>query len=212
MIHELRMYTCRPGTIGKVLEASGTVARRIRERDKYGTLEGHFSTELGALNQFVHLWRYDSMAEMTRLRGELGKLEAWRTEYVPLIRPHLMEQTVRVLNPVLDMKTAEDAGNIYELRIYRLLPGGAAPWAEKMAAAMPARERYSRNIGLWVTQLPDPNEVVHLWAYPSFEARMEARRASQADPDWSAFLSANVGALQTMTSTLLLPSAWSPRT
>lgn len=211
MIHELRMYTCKPGTVGKVLEASGTVARRIREGDKYGTLEGHFSTELGRLNQFVHLWRYGDIAEMARLRGELGKLEAWRTEYVPLIRPHLLDQTVRVMNPLRDMREPEGAGNIYELRVYRLPPGKAAGWGRAMAEALPAREKYSRNIGLWVTQIPDPNEVVHLWAYPNFEARMEARRASQADPEWKAFLAANVGALETMSSTLLLPSAWSPR-
>ena len=211
MIHELRMYTCKPGTIAKVLEASGTVARRIREGDRYGVLEGHFSSEIGPLNRFVHMWRYEDMGEMARLRGELGRLEAWRSDYVPLIRPNILEQTVRILNPVRPMADPEGEGNLYELRIYRLPPGGAAPWAEKMAAALPAREKYSKNIGLWVTQLPDPNEVVHLWSYPDFGARMEARRASQADPEWSAFLAANVSALQTMTSTLLLPSAWSPR-
>ena len=212
MIHELRMYTCKPGTVGKVLEASGTVARRIREGDRYGVLEGHFSSEIGPLNRFVHLWRYDSMAEMVRLRGELGALEAWRTEYVPLIRPNLIDQTVRIMNPLREMKTPEGANNIYELRVYRLPPGGAAPWAREMLAALPAREKYSMNVGLWTNLLPDPNEVVHLWAYPNFEARMEARRASQADPDWKAFLGANVGALQAMSSTLLIPSAWSPRT
>ncbi len=211
MIHELRMYTCKPGTVGKVLEASGTVARRIRQGDKYGVLEGHFSTEIGALNRFVHLWRYDSMAEMTRLRGELGGLEAWRTEYVPLIRPHLLDQTVRILNPMREMTMPEGESNIYELRVYRLPPGGAAPWAQAMLQALPAREKYSKNVGLWVSMLPDPNEVVHLWAYPDFGARMEARRASQADPDWQAFLSANVPALQGMSSTLMLPSVWSPR-
>lgn len=211
MIHQLRIYTCRPGTVGKVLEASGTVARRIREGDRYGVLEGHFSTEMGALNRYVHIWRYDSMAEMARLRAELAALDAWRTEYVPLIRPHLIDQNVRILSPVREMKTAEGEANIYELRIYRLGPGKAAQWAQAMAEAMPAREKYSPNIGLWVSQLPDPNEVVHLWAYRDFKARMEARRASQADPEWKAFLDANVSALETMSSTLLLPSPWSPR-
>ncbi len=211
MIHQLRIYTCKAGTVGKVLEASGTVARRIREGDKYGVLEGHFSSEIGALNQYVHLWRYDSIAEMDRLRGELGKLEAWRNEYVPLIRPHILSQHVRILTPARDMQAPDGEGNIYELRIYRVAPGHAAGWAQAMVEAMPARERYSRNIGVWVSQAPDPNEVLHLWAYSSFKARREARAASQADPDWGAFLAANVPAIETMTSTLLLPSQWSPR-
>ncbi|MBT06558.1 MAG: NIPSNAP family protein, partial [Rhodospirillaceae bacterium] len=33
MIFELRVYTVRPGTVNQVLEASGTVAREIREGD-----------------------------------------------------------------------------------------------------------------------------------------------------------------------------------
>ena len=71
MIHELRVYDLRPGSVGAVLDASGKVARRIRG-DDYGKLEGHFSSEIGPLNQYVHLWSFDSIEEMLRLRGELG--------------------------------------------------------------------------------------------------------------------------------------------
>ena len=90
MIHELRMYTVRPGTLHKVLEASSTVGARIRNGATYGRLEGHWGSEIGPLNQYVHLWSYNSLSEMQRLRAELGALEAWREEYVPLIRPHPM--------------------------------------------------------------------------------------------------------------------------
>lgn len=211
MIHHLRTYTVRPGTIGKVLDASGTVARRIREGDKYGKLEGHWSSEIGTLNQYVHLWSYESAEEMARLRRALVAIPAWQEEYVPLIRPHILRQEVRNLNPVLDMKMPEGEGNIYELRTYRLSPGKAAEWTARLAEAMPAREKYSPNIGLWTADAPDPNEVTHLWAYATFESRMEARAASQADPDWQAFLAYAGPLIEHMHACLLMPSPYSPR-
>lgn len=211
MIHQLRAYTVTPGTIGKVLEASGTVARRIREGDKYGVLEGHWSSEIGPLNQYVHLWAYDSLAEMERLRGELSALPAWKAEYLPLIRPHVLHQAVHILRPVIDMKTPEGEGNFHELRRYRLQPGKAVEWTQRMAEHMPAREKYSPNLGLWTSDFPDPNEVVHLWSYESWEHRVEARKGSQADPDWQSFLGYCVPLIEGMTSMILQPSQYSPR-
>ena len=210
MIHELRVYDLKPGSVGTMLDASGTVARGIRG-DNYGKLEGHFSSEIGPLNQYVHLWSFDSIEEMLRLRGELGAREDWKTDYLPLIRPIVLRQTVRILIPVLPMKPVETEGNLYELRRYRFKPGQAVPWAAKMAEHMPAREKYSTNLGVWTCQWPDPNEVLHLWVYESFEARMEARKASQADPDWQPVLAAGREVIEEMHSVLLMPSAYSPR-
>ena len=89
MIYELRTYTCQPGTHTVVAKNSGTVARDIRGND-YGKLEGYWMTEIGALNQVMHLWSYESFEERVRLRGELSKNERWVKEYLPLIRPHLL--------------------------------------------------------------------------------------------------------------------------
>ncbi len=211
MIHELRMYTIRPGAVPKVIEASGTVARRIREGDKYGTLEGHWSSEIGLLSQYVHLWSYENIAEMTRLRAELTKKDAWRNEFLPLMHPHIISQRIRILKPVIPMNPVEGEGNIYEFRNYRVKTGRGAAWTARMAQDLAAREKYSKVVGVWNTVLPDPNEVCHLWVYESFEARMEARAASQADPVWQEFLSFGGPLLEEMHSTILIPSPYSPR-
>jgi hypothetical protein len=65
-------------------------------------------------------------------------------------------------------------GNIYELRNYRAKPGGAVyQWLDAFTAALPAREKYSKIVGLWQTEAGQPNEVCHIWAYPSLNARAE---------------------------------------
>ena len=142
MIHELRTYTLKPGTVPSALEASGTVARRIREGDKYGKLEGHWSSEIGTLNQYVHMWQFENVSEMQRLRGELAALPEWRKEYVPLIRPHILRQDIRILQPVFEMMEPDGENNFHELRTYCLKPGKAAEWSDRIAEAMPIREKY----------------------------------------------------------------------
>ena len=211
MIHELRTYTLKPGTVPKALEASGTVARQIRGGDKYGKLEGHWSSEIGILNQYVHMWQFDSLNEMQRLRTELADLAAWQEEYIPLIRPHILKQDIRILQPVFDMKYPEGDQNFHELRTYRLKPGKAAEWASRMEEAMPTREKYSKNLGLWINKFPNPNEVTHLWAYKSWQERIEARAKSQVDPVWKDFLDYAGPLIEEMHSMILLPSNYSPR-
>jgi hypothetical protein len=57
MIYELRTYAVKPGALGDMIKAASTVSRDIR-KDDYGKLEGYWSTEIGPLNQVLHLWSY----------------------------------------------------------------------------------------------------------------------------------------------------------
>src|ERR1043165_9451117 len=99
MIYELRTYTVKPGTLGDMIKAASTVSREIR-KDDYGKLEGYWSTEIGPLNQVLHMWSYSSLDERARMRAELAKNPRWTGEYVPLIRPLLVRQDVRLMNAV----------------------------------------------------------------------------------------------------------------
>lgn len=209
MIYELRTYTCRPGSQAIVAKNSGTVAKDIRG-DDYGKLEGYWMTEIGALNQVMHLWSYDSFEERVRLRGELSKNERWVNEYLPLIRPHLMRQHVRLMTPILPFRKPATDGNVYEYRAYRARATHVREWGRLFAEAMPVRERYSSPVCAWITDAGEPNEVSHLWAYPSLEARAEARAKAGADPQWQSFLKEAGPLLEEMSSTVALPAAHSP--
>ena len=209
MIYELRTYTLRAGTGPTVAKNAGEVGRAIRG-DDYGKLEGYWLTEIGPLNQVMHLWSYSDLNERQRLRGELGKNERWGKEYIPLIREHLLRQDVRVLEPILPLKAPESEGNIYEYRNYRTAPGRVREWAKHFQDIMPVREEYSKNVGAWITDAGQPNEVSHLWAYPSVDARTERRAQVAADPRWKEFLGKAGPLLEEMHSTILLPAAHSP--
>jgi len=139
MIYELRTYTVKPGTLGDMVNAASTVSRDIRG-DNFGKLEGYWFTEIGPLNQVMHMWSYDSFDERAKLRGELANNPRWTGEYIPLIRPLLVRQDVRLLNAVRPPVAPASAGNIYELRNYRAKAlGPVRQWLEAFTGVLPAR-------------------------------------------------------------------------
>ncbi len=212
MIYELRTYTLVPGTQAEYLRLNRDVGRKIRG-DKYGTLEGGWTTEFGTLNQYVHLWSYPDLNERERLRQALAKDAAWTKEYVPQIRPLILAQENKILAPVEGVPLTRPFGggkHVYELRSYRLHPGKVPEWVGHFKAGLPAREKYSKIVGLWTTEAGQLNQVVHLWAYGDLNQRAEVRAKTVQDPEWQAFLKKGASLLVHMESVVLIPTEVSP--
>jgi len=209
MIYELRTYTFHQGKLPAYLELARNVGRPVRGQD-YGTCHGYWTAEFGALNQVWHMWSYSSLDERAKMRDALAQNPRWKAEYVPNVRPLLMRQDIRFLNPVYGVNPPKTPGGVYELRIYRTNPGMAGGWSQAFREIMPVREKYSQNVGIWTGEAPQPNEVVHMWNYPDLNTRMSTRAAVFKDPDWLAFVAKGAGAIVEMHSTLLLPTDFSP--
>src|SRR2546428_6084884 len=160
MIYELRTYTLSPGKQGEYLKLNSEVGRPIRG-DKYGKLEGSWTTEFGTLNQYVHLWAYADLVERERLRGELAKNEAWSKDYVSKIRPLLLAQENKILSAQLPLKPPADGGHIYELRAYRTQVGRAGDVLVHLKGIQPGREKDSKNRCGWPNEGAHAHEVVH---------------------------------------------------
>ena len=99
MIHELRRYQIKPGKLADYVEKSGSIGRVVRG-DRFGKLLGYWSTELGPLNQVVHLWEYPDLAARATARAGLAKDERWTKEYLPVSGPLLETQENMILTPV----------------------------------------------------------------------------------------------------------------
>jgi len=210
MINEIRTYTIRPGKVPEFIKHASEIARPARG-DKHGVLEGYWTTEFGQLNQAVHLWTYNDLNERDRLSAELGKNEAFQRDYLPKVRPLMMQQENKLLTPILPVKRPEGGGkHVYELRWYRTEVGKAPEWLKHYKDIMPTREKYSKNVGVWQTHTGMLNEVVHLWAYNDLNHRGETRAKVMQDPEWQKFLGATGSLLLEMRSIILMPAPHSP--
>ncbi|NGM86262.1 NIPSNAP family protein [Parapusillimonas sp. SGNA-6] len=97
MLVEERIYTCHCGMAlqyVRMYEAEGLAI----QRPILGKLLGYFTTELGALNQVVHLWAYESMEDRTSRRATLLADERWKA-YAAKVRPLVLQQENKILVP-----------------------------------------------------------------------------------------------------------------
>ena len=82
-VYEMRMYTYPAEAMPNVLEVW---ADCIAEREELSPMAGCWYSELGGLNNFVHLWAYGSMEEREQVRKQAGTRESWppRTAVPPV--------------------------------------------------------------------------------------------------------------------------------
>lgn len=210
MINELRMYTTRPGKMMHVVNASATVAQKIRNGDTYGKLVGHWSSEIGRMNQYIHMWEYKDVEEMRNLRYQLSSREDWKNKFVPLVGPYILNQEIRVLKPLIDRKKPTDNSNIYELKIIKLNIGQVNNWKNKFLDIISSIEGKSVNIGLWNTELQDPNEIISIWSHPNLEIMSKFWYSLNENKYWIDFNSYQENAVKYEDSIILRPSICSP--
>lgn len=210
-IYELRTYTLIPGMQPKYLELNRDVGRKVRG-DRFGKLEGAWTTEIGALNRYVHLWSFPDLNERERLRKALASDPGWK-EYLPQIRPLILEQENKIMYALDGVPFTAPIGSgkhVYELRTYRTHAGKTAEWLGHFRDILPVREKYSKIVGLWSTDVAQLNQVVHLWAYSDLNHRAEVRGKVMQDPEWKTFLGKGTALLADMQSQIMIPTEVSP--
>jgi hypothetical protein len=98
---------------------------------------------------------------------------------------------------------------IVEMREYTLAPGKVPEYFKLYAAEgmQVQREILGRNLGYYSTEIgPSLNMVVHLWAYDSFDDRVERRRQLQAHAGWQAYVQKIRPMIIAQTSRILTPA------
>jgi len=98
MILEIRKYTLNPGKPAeywKHYQDGGFAAQDPRMHEH---LVGYFQSDVGALNQIVHIWKFDDVAQ----RDEIRKANYARPEWdahLAKIRPLMVSQETTLLVP-----------------------------------------------------------------------------------------------------------------
>lgn len=105
MIIDLRTYTLRPGTMQRFLALYARDGRALQVH-YLGEPVGHYVTEVGELNQLVHAWRYEDMADRDRRRAALDADPAWLA-----YRKGSVDMLVRQQNTILTEVNFADFGS-----------------------------------------------------------------------------------------------------
>jgi NIPSNAP len=97
MIIEHRTYTLHPGKIASYFSLYTSEGLAVQLEYLRHPI-GYYTTELGALNQVIHLWAYDNLDDRAQRRALLKKDARWTT-YVEKILPLIQQQESKILVP-----------------------------------------------------------------------------------------------------------------
>ncbi|MEC7765132.1 MAG: NIPSNAP family protein [Pseudomonadota bacterium] len=97
MIVEMRRYVLKPGCVGKYYELYDGAPRELQQRI-LGDLVGFYDTEIGGMNQLIHLWRYSSFEDRKDRRERLFKEPVWQ-DFAKNVIPLIETQETSLLNP-----------------------------------------------------------------------------------------------------------------
>jgi hypothetical protein len=94
-IYELRTYTLYVGKMREAVEVYQQLGEPwiAKRRSK---LVGYFTSDVGALNQLVHLWRFDDDADRRKHWAEVYADEAF-IAFAARIRPLILTQENKLL-------------------------------------------------------------------------------------------------------------------
>ena len=203
MIYEIRTYQIAPGSLSEVEKRFGEA---YEYRKKYSELTAFLHTEIGPLNEIVHIWGYRDLAERARIRAEAAKDPNWPPKIAEFIRA--MKSEIVMPFSFLPDVTAGRVGPVFELRYYTLKPGMLPEVRKAWEAAIAERLKMSPLVLAGGVEFGQANGLVHIWAYKSLDERMQIREEARRKGVWPP--PGGADRLLTQETKILLAASWSP--
>jgi hypothetical protein len=179
MIYEFRTYTLHPRTLPEVLKRFGEA---LPKRERFSKLAAFWYTEIGPLNQVIHVWPYENGAERSRIRAESVKDGSWPPKTGEFIAE--MKSEIFEAQPFSPPLTPSSNGPYFEMRSYILRPGSIPEMAKRWGEHLAGRLKLSPLTGVFTSDIGGLNQWVHIWAYKSLDERIAIRKKATAEGIW----------------------------
>ena len=204
MIYEVRTYTLKPGTVDQFEK---NFAEALPYRQKHSKLGAFWHTDIGPLNQVIHVWPYEDLNERTKVRAAAAKETHWPPRSDGAILD--MQSEIFIPAPFMRPMGNQALGNVYEMRSYTFQPGSMPQVIQRWTECIPYREEYSPLAAGMYTELGGLNKWVHIWPYKDLNERNKIRAEASKSDHWPP---GKLGPLPMVRqeNKILVPAAFSP--
>jgi len=97
MYIEIRTYQLKNGSVPAYLKAVEESGIAIQQQH-LGQLIGYFSSEIGPVNEIVHIWGYSSLDDRQKRRAALAADPNWQA-FLPQIAPLIERAENKIMLP-----------------------------------------------------------------------------------------------------------------
>ncbi|MBS0959001.1 MULTISPECIES: NIPSNAP family protein [Acetobacter] len=87
MFYEIRTYRLRTGSLPAYIKDVTEEGIAIQKKH-LGTLIGYYFSEIGQLNQIVHIWAFTSLDDREKRRDTLARDPQWAA-FIPRLQAHI---------------------------------------------------------------------------------------------------------------------------
>lgn len=97
MIYEMRTYRLKVGAVAaylKLVQEEGIAVQKAH----LGQLVGYFSSEIGPLNEVVHVWAYQDLNDRAGRRAKLAADPRWQA-FLPKLQALIETMENKILVP-----------------------------------------------------------------------------------------------------------------
>ena len=211
MIYEVRTYDLKPHSVAEVEKRFGEA---YEHRKKHSLLAAFWHTEIGPLNQIIHVWGYKDLAERATIRAAAVKDGTWppkTSEFIVSMRSEIMIPFS--FSP--ELKPGK-MGPYFEMRIYTLANGAQLPKLQALwEKGLPERTKISPLCAAWHSELGVLNQFIHIWPYKSVDERNAVRDKAKATGMWPPSVLAKTTGLPPydiikQENKIVMPSSFSP--
>ena len=170
LIYEFRTYDILPGNINQVIQK---FSEKIDGRNSITKIGAFWYTEIGPLNQIIHVWPYKNMEHRNSSRKEAMEKGLWP----PDASRYMVTMNTEFWLPVSFSPewTDRNIGPFFEMRIYTYPPLQTDIVIEAWKENLDKRNALSPLVGAFVSEVGNVNKFMHIWAYKSLQHRTEAR-------------------------------------
>ena len=204
MLYEFRTYTLKPGTTA---EFEKRFEAALPSRVKHSELAAFWRTDIGPLNQVIHVWSYEDLKQRAEIRAKAAQEPNWPPPTTDLILS--MQSEILIPAPFSPkLGGGQKLGSVYEMRIYQYQPGTIPTVIERWGEALQGgRLNLSPLAACLSSDIGQLNVWMHIWPYKDLAERARIRTESQKLSTWPPKTREFLASQQTK---MLIPASFSP--
>jgi len=183
------------------------------KRMRFSEMAAFWHTEVGPMNQIIHVWPYKNVEERNRVRTAAVEDGSWPADNAHLIKK--MRTDIMIPLAIMPEIRPTKLGPYFEICTETFATGELPKIIKTWEKSIDVRLQFGPVCALWYSEIGSLNKFQHIWPYSSLDQRQEVQEKLKSTNGWPIHGRSASNCeyrLESLESMIVMPSAFSPLT